>query len=522
MNKIFFILLLMFITSYSFGQGTELDKLELKYLNWFNKDYDDDHLLGTSVDKLYKTILKDKTPKKTVIVAVIDGGVDIDHDDLNGKIWINEDEIPNNNIDDDKNGYIDDIYGWNFIGNEAGENIVFENAEFVRVLKLKDSSHYYFKSAEKAYNKKLTEIKLRLKNINNTALAIKTTKDLIFTATFIRVDSIDDLDAVIPSNRQIESAKKFLTEKFKRGYSPSNLLKQKVRSQQILDYHLNFNFSPREIIGDNPDDIKDTKYGNNDVIGPTSSHGTSTAGLIAAIRRNKMGINGIAENVKIMPLRVVPNGAERDKDIALSIIYAVDNGADIINMSFGKSFSLHKTFVDSAVKYAEKKGVLIIHGGGNSALNIDKNDIFPNPEYRDGGIAKNWINVGASIGAKDEQLPAIFSNYGKNKMDVFSPGVNIISLDSNNKYSLNSGTSASAPIVSGIAALILSYYPELSPEELKALIMESSNKVTYPEKVIRPNITGKKRKLIKFSKLSKSGGIVNALRAFEILEARNE
>jgi subtilisin family serine protease len=276
------------------------------------------------------------------------------------------------------------------------------------------------------------------------------------------------------------------------------------------------------LVGDDPYDLDDRFYGNPDVKGPRSNHGTSVAGVIAAIRDNNIGIDGIATDVKIMVLRSTPGGDERDKDVALSIIYAVDNGADIINMSFGKDFSPQKQFVDYAVKYAEERGVLLVHGSGNSGVNIDLEESFPSDRFLDGGTPTNWLSVGATSMKLDMEIAAVFSNYGKMNVDVLAPGVNIISTDSSNTYSMNSGTSLSSPIAAGIAALILSHYPELTPAQLIEVITEGAYTFSKPKKVFIPSLKDEKRKKYRFSELSESGGIINAYGALLKAEEKSK
>ncbi|HEY4967024.1 MAG TPA: S8 family serine peptidase, partial [Puia sp.] len=274
-----------------------------------------------------------------------------------------------------------------------------------------------------------------------------------------------------------------------------------------------------DIVQDNENDIKDSLYGNNDVMATDPMHGTHVSGIIGAERNNALGINGIADNVRIMMIRAVPNGDEHDKDIALAIRYAVNNGARVINMSFGKNLSPQKTWVDEAVKYAESKGVLLIHAAGNDAENVDSVDNFPNPDYKNSHAqAKNWITVGASSDPLAEEsfksYTASFSNYGKKEVDVFAPGTRIYStLPGGNKYGNLDGTSMAAPVVTGVAALILEYFPTLSPAEVKYCIEKSAT---------LPAIKAKKpgtEEMVPLSELSASGGILNAYGAVKMAAA---
>lgn len=504
----------------SFGQVKPVTKLDTTFLNWYNKDYTTSAILGTSVDKAYEFIHSRSKKGKTVIVAVIDSGVDIYHEDLEGQIWVNEDEIPNNNIDDDGNGYVDDVHGWNFIGNKDGQNIHYENLEYVRIVRQNDNDYPDLAKAKQLFKVELAKRKREKENIHMFQQAFNNALTTIKKKTGVSVNSKQDLEKIRSRNLKVLNAKSFLMKRYAAGFTKESLQNIIRSNDEYLNYFLNLDFNARTMVGDNPNDITDRYYGNPDVKGPRSDHGTSVAGIIAAIRNNNLGINGIASNVKIMALRSTPRGDERDKDVALSIYYAVENGADIINMSFGKDFSPQKKFIDDAVKYAEEKGVLIIHGAGNSGQNIDVKERFPSDRYLDRSEASNWLNVGASTYTLDAKVVASFSNFGQKHVDLFAPGVNIISTDSTNTYSMHDGTSLSAPVATGVAALLLSYYPELTPQELIDILLTSSFKFTKPKKVLMPSSNSKKSKKVKFSKLSKSGGIINAYNAFIEAEKR--
>ncbi len=496
-----------------FSQSNSVEAFEKEYVDWYNKDYKNDKITGASVDKAYELLLKDLTPEKTVIVAVIDGGVDINHEDLEGKIWFNEDEIANNGIDDDNNGYIDDINGWNYLGNSNGDNISFENMEITRIVKSQNEESEFYKEALDLYNNEYKKYTTGIKNLEKLENNIKGAQDHIQKITDIEVKNRKDLKNLPSGNTEIQRAVKYLKKMYKRGISLEELEDYLTHCHEQVDYYLNKEFSPREMVGDDPTDITDTHYGNNIVNGPTSFHGTFVAGIIAANRNNDIGINGVATNVKIMALRVVPDGDERDKDVALAIRYAVDNGADIINMSFGKTLSPEKRFVDDAVKYAEEKGVLLVHSAGNDGSDNDSKRVYPNCHYLDGGFAKNWITIGASAKARNKEIAAVFSNYGKESVDLFAPGVDIVSLDTMNTYKKGSGTSFSSPVVSGVAALVLTYYPHLRAEQLIDILTHSIYPVSKPKKVLKPNDNLPKREKVKFSEICANGGIVNAYNA---------
>ncbi|ESU29053.1 hypothetical protein FLJC2902T_10900 [Flavobacterium limnosediminis JC2902] len=502
----------------AYAQETSANAFKSSDLNWHNTDLKDNQIMGTSVDKTYKELLGSKKVKKTIIVAIIDSGVDINHEDLKGKIWLNEDEIPNNNIDDDRNGYVDDLYGWNFIGNNKGENINYENLEYTRVYKSGADAKDY-KAAKKLYEAELDKKTKEKENLMRFSEKYTNAKTFVKEKTGIEVTKLDDLTTITPTDNALSEALAFLKRIYGNGFSEQSLTRSKKRNAEFLDSYLNVNFNPRALTGDNPNDINDNHYGNPDVIGPRASHGTALAGIIAGTRDNGIGIDGISTNVKLMILRTTPNGDERDKDVALAIRYAVENGADIINMSFGKAFSPQKNFVDDAIKLAEKKNVLLIHAAGNDGENIDEFVHYPSDCYNDTSEATNFINVGATGKTVDNSLVCIFSNYGQKHVDIFAPGEDIVTTDVKNTYSMHSGTSEAAPVVSGIAALILSYYPELTPQQLISILLDSSTNLKN-QKVLIPELKKDNREQVTFGKLSKSGGIVNAFEAMKLAESR--
>ena len=516
-------------------RGRDIDSMKLEYANWHNLDPQENNVQGTSVDRAYSTVLKKKT-SKTVVVAIIDSGIDIDHEDLKGSIWTNKGEIPGNGIDDDHNGYVDDVHGWNFLGNADGRNIDHEALEFTRLVrKYKDkfegkkrseipkdevSEYDIYEAAQKEYTAKKEEADHMAQMLKIFDM-IYQPADSIVTAFLGKKDyTIDDLKSISSGNDTLTEARDFLLDRYEKGFTRSAFESLKEYSDDRIAYNLNLDYNPRGIIGDDPDNINDSLYGNNDVKGDKPDHGTHVAGIIAANRYNNLGIKGIADNVKIMSVRTIPDGDERDKDVVNAIRYAVDNGAQIINMSFGKMFSPHKRAVDAAIHYAEKRNVLIIHAAGNDAQDIDKSNSYPTNYYSDSKIpAQNWLTIGASAKEDDAHLAADFTNYGRKRVDIFAPGVNIYSLQPNNTYELKSGTSMACPVVTGVAALLMSYFPQLSIYEIKDILLESGT-VYKNQKVLLPDESqNDKPKMVKFKKLSATGEIVNAYRAVEMAES---
>lgn len=503
---------LTFLSIISHAQVRSVDSLTAKHLNWHLADPTSDEIMGISATRAWNELLVNRQAKDTIVVAVIDSGIDIEHEDLKNSLWVNTDEIPNNQIDDDSNGYVDDIHGWNFIGNSKGENVNQENLEFTRIYRA-GTSHPDYVRARQAYETELDKRKKEKDNVGRFEQNFMAAKSIIKTKTGIEIKTVADFENIpASSNPQLKMAIDFLKPRYENGFTEKVLKEIKDNNNDYLNYFLNVDFNPRTIVGDNPAEISGV-YGNPDVEGPRADHGTGVAGVIAAARNNGVGIEGIAANVRIMCIRSTPRGDERDKDVAMAIRYAVDNGARIINMSFGKDFSPEKRLVDDAVKYAEQRNVLLVHASGNDGKNVDVEPNFPSNRYLSGGKATNWLAVGASDREDNEELVAVFSNYGIDQVDLFAPGANIITLDDDGTYNMHDGTSLAGPIAAGVAALVLSYHPELTPQQLIEVLMQSATK-RDKLKVLEPG-RSEDRKKVKFSQLSRSGGIVNAYDAIK-------
>ena len=488
-------------------------------------------IYGVGAEKAYE-LLKDRKPTK-VVVAILDSGVDTDHEDLQDNIWVNPNEIAGNGIDDDKNGYVDDINGWNFLGNAEGQNLDAANLEITRIYRKlaprfqeieskkdvakEDRADYErFKNAEAEILEELNASSQEFMQIDGF-LNIFTAADSTARAELRENYSSEDVLGWKPEAEDVKLYQSILAGLTQDpNFSKASLTKYHAYLEEKLEFHYNPRFVDRSFIGDNPDDFSNRFYGNNDVSAPHDDHGTHVAGIVGAVSGNGIGMDGIAQNVELMILRTVPNGDEFDKDIANAIRYAADNGADIINMSFGKGYSPHFEEVHKAIKHAEEKGVLMVHAAGNDAQNLDKAKNFPNPNYAfQKQPCSTWLTVGASASTGDEQLVGVFSNYGRKSVDLFSPGVRIYSTKPDNTYEFEDGTSMAAPVVSGVAALIKSYFPEITAVQLKELLLESSNK--YPKlSVLMPDAEYKQSRSSKFKKLSRNGGVVNALNAAKL------
>lgn len=502
--------------------------------NWFNLDLSRDHVPGVSTERAYDQLLKGKK-SKTVIVAVLDSGVDYEHEDLKDIMWVNEDEIPGNGVDDDHNGYVDDVHGWNFLGNKSGENIQYDNLEVTRLyrkyqqmfdgkkpeeLSKKDKA-LYKKYME--YGKVIEDKKTELEEEASTFVAIATGINALADEIGKEEITEEDLTEYESDNpllnyvAQIILAQMSESRQFRQVQKDFNEYAEHLVAE--YKYHYNLDFDPRPEVGDDFSDPYDRDYGNSDVRGPDALHGTHVSGIIGAKRDNGLGMNGVADNVRIMSVRTVPDGDERDKDVAAAIIYAVDNGASVINMSFGKGASPRKEIVDEAVRYAMDHDVLIVHAAGNDNKQISSENNFPTDKFEKRGgflglfgpkYAENWIEVGAINWQDDESLVAPFSNYSPEYVDVFAPGMEIYSTTPFNEYENQQGTSMAAPVVTGVAAVIRSYFPDLTARQVKQVIMESA--VRENKKVKEPGSDV----LVPFSQLSVTGGIVNAYQAIQL------
>lgn len=499
--------------------------------NWHQLDLKADGYYGISLNNAYNFLKGKKS--KTVVVATIDSGIDTNQTDLKSILWVNPKEIPNNGKDDDKDGLVDDVHGWDFLGGPGGKVDYTETTEEVREynrLKPKyenvttapagrEKEFAYWQKVKAQHDETVGKSSTELGQLSpmmNALMAtsgyIKRELKLSSTQTFTRAD----LDKISSTNDTITQSKGLWQQMFMQvDGDNSKVIKEFSEYLAKLNNDVNPDLSARKnIVGDNPD-VQDGKpYGNNVLTNPDASHGTGVAGLIGAVRGNGYGIDGVADNVRIMSIKAVPNGDEYDKDIANAIRFAVDHGAKVVNMSFGKKISPHKEWVDAAFKYAADHDVLLVQASGNDGQDVDAKPEFPNDRFADGSQTDgdNVISVGASSAKVGDDLAASFSNYGKNTVDVFAPGVKVTSIDLNAEFNTADGTSFASPITAGIAALVLEYYPNLSAKQLKQVILQSATP-TSGVTVVKP---GSKDEKVDFTTLSKTGGIVNAYNAVQI------
>jgi subtilisin family serine protease len=494
---LWFFFLLVFISN-SFAQTQQAKE---KKNGWHLLDEKTDGYMGISLQKAYDLLKGRKST--TIIVAVIDSGVDTAQEDLRGILWRNPKEINGNGVDDDKNGYIDDVYGWNFCGSSDGENMMRNSHEAPRVYHTwkkdfegkqekdipADKKFLYgqWVKAADIINKDYEDAKKEQPRIANIMNALQRSSKVIYDHLNIKEFNVNQAKSLLASkDQEVAMAAGLWSNLF--AETPDTTIKNTVFIQEITDYKGQLDAKidrkmkePQDwrspLVKDNYTDINDRFYGNNNLKMGSGNHGTLVSGTIAAMRNNGIGMDGIADNVRIMAIRAVPGGDEHDKDVALAIRYAVDNGAKIINMSFGKPVSPYKQFVDDAVRYAASKGVLLVHGSGNDGKDISENIFYPNPVFINGQKATNYITVGASGDQSTGGFAAPFSNYSNQYVDIFAPGMNIYSTATNDHYESADGTSLACPVVTGVAALLKSYFPGLTPQQIISIIKTSGTSI---------------------------------------------
>ena len=508
---------------------------DLSASQWYLKDPRVDNVPGVGATRTYAELLQNRTPQP-VIVAVIDSGIDTAHVDLKPMLWRNAKEIAGNGVDDDQNGYVDDVHGWNFLGGADGRNINAETLEMTRIVaagrkRFKGKTAATLKPTEKAdfalYQKAEKTYTVRVKDETERSQQLESMtepitqmvegmKQALGTATLdtaaLRNAKTDDPNL----KRAIAGLLDMMTQT---GAADADALLKELKDgakqeRSLLENSLNLSFNPRaDIVKDNPNDLTQRYYGNNDIQGPDPMHGTHVSGIIGAVRTNNLGVMGLAPSlVRIMTVRAVPDGDERDKDVANAIRYAVDNGAHIINMSFGKEFSPQRQAVEAAFKYAASKNVLLVHAAGNEGANLDVTGNYPASFYLNNTAVPNLLTIGASGPRDNAQLTANFSNYSKKAVDVFAPGVAIFSTLPGSTFGNESGTSMASPVTAGVAAVLKAYFPKLTAADLKRIIMQSAQ--VHRTKVQLPGSD----KVVDFSTLSVTGGIVDMYEAVKLAQ----
>jgi subtilisin family serine protease len=484
---------------------------------------------GIAAERAFRELLAGRAPRDTIVVAIIDSGVETVHPALVPYLWRNPGEVPGNGTDDDANGYVDDVHGWSFLGGPDGRNVEHDTYEVTRLyarmrprwegaradtLPPEAAAEWeLWQRVRHGFTTRRDEERSTLQQVRQIEGMATATEQALARALGGREPTPEAVEALTPATPQLQQARQIYLQLAELGYTSARIREERESMEERLRYSLDPEFDPRGIVGDDYADGTQRVYGNNDYAGPDATHGTHVAGIVTAVA-GRGTVAGGGPAVRIMTLRAVPDGDERDKDVANAIRYAVDNGARVVNMSFGKAFSPEKHLVDDAVRYAESRGVLLVHAAGNDGADLAAEPSFPVRAYRDGGSAGNWIEVGASSWQPGEGLAAPFSNWGAGHVDVFAPGVAILSTVLDGGFDRHEGTSMAAPVVSGIAATVLSYFPELSPAQVKQVILQSATPLGDAV-VIRP---GTEDERVPFSTLSATGGVANLYEALRLAE----
>ena len=522
-----------FLASFSFAFAQ--DKMQNNDLKtWYHKDFSTTNVYGVNTNNAYKFLESKGLKPRTVVVGVLDSGVEVDHPGLINNMWKNPNEIPNNGIDDDKNGYVDDIYGWNFIGGKTAD-VDADNLEVTRMVKKyqpifegTDSAknranqakmpeeYAIYQKSKKLYDEKGSEAKQYYHYFSGFNNAIPSIVKTLNGKTLTKANLAAIKPASQEDSRNLQILNSLVQDAGNVGKTPKEveeLLRKEIEGalkhyESQATKHYNLDFDPRaEIVGDNYDNYNEKHYGNNHYEGPDASHGTHVSGIIAGLPHGNEAQYGVAHKVaKIMTVRAVPDGDERDKDVANAIRYAVDNGAKILNMSFGKAVSPGKKHVWEAMKYAEKKGVLLVKAAGNDNQNIGENEYFPTNFMKQSDekpFVSNMIVVGASTN-NSQNLRARFSNYNGKMVDVFAPGQEIYSTVPDAKYEYLQGTSMASPVVAGAAAVLWAYMPSLTPQQIKEALVKTVNKST-----VNANVDSSAN----FDQISVAGGVIDLYKA---------
>lgn len=502
-----------------------------KHINWWMKEKNDS-LASSDILKLFNRLSpRLKTTKQKVVIAVLDADVDIYHKRFKDFLWLNKYETAKDSLDNDNNGYIDDLHGWNFLGTKKdGSSLEFTLIEETRILRkfskeeitqlYKEGSILFsYDSVKKSYDnikKSLIEKISPYKAAEAGYVFCMDTLRKTFQHKKLNLEIINTLqskDTIV-----MQPCINYVKQMYEDDYPFDEFTEYLNYNRKALKTCLNLNYDNRVLVGDDIYDICDSQYGSPifSTITPKMEHGTEVSGVIINALTSIQDNYKISLPIKIMPSCITGNGDPTDKDTALAIRYAVDNGAKVINLSQTKSFSINKKFVDKALKYAEKKDVLIVKSAGNEGLNLDEVLRFPNDNNKKGEeFIDNMIVVSGSTKFTNKNIFDSDYNYGKKNVDVFAPGIDISTFSPSNNYTESSGTSYSAPIVATIAALLRSYFPNLSAKQVKQILMDSGTSYNV-------NIPFKQKdgseKMIPFSELSKSGKVVNAYNAFIMAE----
>jgi len=499
--------------------------------NWWLLDPAQDHVPGIAGQRAFTELLAGKKPQRSVVVAIIDSGIDTTHTDLHAFLWSNPKETPGS--DGDGDGLVGDVRGWDYIGGPNGRDVgedTYEDTRQYAVLRARFESanpdttsaqgradYQEYLKLQATLQSKRAAAQAQEAQLDRMVPAVQRATDILRQALAPESLTVANVEKLQSPSNDVSMARIAFLRLAEAGISPDEIVRGLDEAKSDLAYHLNPDFDPRAIVGDNYADVNQRVYGNTDVVGPDPFHGTHVAGIVLGVPGNREQLADGTPAVRIMTIRVVPDGDERDKDVANGIRYAVDHGANIISMSFGKDISPYKGAVDDAVQYADAHGVLLVHAAGNDAENLDSVPDFPNRYFAAGGQAADWLEIGASSWKTGEQLVAPFSNYSKDRVDLFAPGVDIYSTLPGNKHGRLSGTSMATPVVSGVAAMLMAYFPSLTAAQVKQILLTSAT--SYADQTVDKPAEGGTGGTVRFGDLSESGGIVNAYNAVKAAAA---
>jgi len=524
-----------------YGQSTTIERFKIDTSNWWKIDYGQDSLASISWNKGLKYAYKTNNyPKKQIKVAILDTDFDLNHNMLLDLIAINKDEISRNNKDDNQNGFVDDYAGWNFLGIKNKDSaLAHVLMEETRILRKFDSLSYQTLKKRNKIPFKYIEVKSSFDSIvKSLQRDINPYINIEENYTYV----MDTLRKLIPDKISLSSLTDYKTQNdtimgyvnFAKYYYENDFpydefidyLKLKKLS---LDICMNLSYDNRMLLQDKPNNLRDKNYGN-PIFGKNIqllSHGTTVSGVIAhalldsSNTKNKNTIPNYP--IKILPITFTGIGDFTDKDFYLGFKYAISNGANIINISQGKTFSMTPKILFKALKLAKRRNVLVVMSAGNQAMSLDENWRFPQSISK--LYEKNFSNVlivGASSKKLNKNLLDEDSNYGLKSIDIFAPGEDIPTTLPNNEFTTKSGTSFAAPIVTNVAALLWSHYPKLKASEIKKIIMQSGAEydglVNVPCDLEKNQFCKNNPQKQKFNLLSRSGKIINALNALKLAE----